>query len=288
MLVVESQKKLQERVKYWRQTGESVAFVPTMGNLHNGHLSLVEIARREAAKIVVSIFVNPLQFSPDGDFESYPRTHDEDIQKLDNLNVDLVFCPEVSTIYPEGMDSATKVTVPGLSDVLCGAFRPGHFTGVSTVVAKLFNMVQPEVAVFGEKDYQQLIVIRKMVKDLQFPVSIIGAETVREDNGLAMSSRNQYLSEQEKVTAGQLFQTLKAVVQQVTTKLQNGSNDSYNFQDIEQDAMQKLASAGFKPDYVQVVDSESLAVGQSESRHLRVLAAAWLGNARLIDNLPIR
>ena len=288
MLVVESQKKLQERLKYWRQTNESVAFVPTMGNLHQGHLRLVEIAKREGTKTVVSLFVNPLQFSPDGDFEKYPRSRDDDIVNLDKLSVDLVFCPDVAEIYPDGMEAMTKVTVPGLSQLLCGAFRPGHFDGVTTVVAKLFNMVRPEYAIFGEKDYQQLQIIRRMVSDLQIPVNIIGAETVRESNGLAMSSRNQYLTDVEKQTAGVLFQTLKNVVQQVGQTQQESENLSNDFHDIEQQAMQQLTNAGFKPEYLQVVDSDTLASGRSDSRHLRVVAAAWLGQARLIDNLPIR
>jgi len=288
MLVVESQKKLRERLNYWRQTRESVAFVPTMGNLHQGHLRLVEIAKQESMKTVVSIFVNPLQFSPDGDFEKYPRTRDDDIVNLDKLAVDLVYCPDVSDIYPDGMEAITKVSVPGLSQLLCGAFRPGHFDGVTTVVSKLFNMVQPEFAIFGEKDYQQLQIIRRMVDDLQFPVKIIGVETVRENSGLAMSSRNQYLSAEEKQMAAGLFQTLKTVVQQVSKTLQDNEGSLNDFHDIEQQAMQQLSGNGFKPEYVQVVDSDTLANGRFDSRHLRVLAAAWLGNARLIDNLPIR
>lgn len=288
MLIVESQKKLQERLKYWRQTGESVAFVPTMGNLHNGHLRLVETAKREATKTIVSIFVNPLQFAPGSDYDDYPRTYDDDIVLLEKLNVDLVFRPDVACIYPAGMEASTKVTVPGLSQILCGAHRPGHFEGVTTVVATLFNMVQPEFAIFGEKDYQQLVIIKKMVSDLQFPVKIIGVETVREDSGLAMSSRNNYLSTDEKKLASVLFQTLKFVVQHVSKQLQDNENASKNFHEIEQQALHKLSDAGFKPEYVQVIDSETLANAQTDSRHLRVLAAAWLGKARLIDNLPIR
>jgi len=288
MLIVESQKKLQERLKYWRQTGESVAFVPTMGNLHNGHLRLVETAKREATKTIVSIFVNPLQFAPGSDYDDYPRTYDDDIVLLEKLNVDLVFRPDVACIYPAGMEASTKVTVPGLSQILCGAHRPGHFEGVTTVVATLFNMVQPEFAIFGEKDYQQLVIIKKMVSDLQFPVKIIGVETVREDSGLAMSSRNNYLSTDEKKLASVLFQTLKFVVQHVSKQLQDNENASKNFHEIEQKALDKLSDAGFKPEYVQVIDSETLANAQTDSRHLRVLAAAWLGKARLIDNLPIR
>ena len=288
MLVVDAQQKLKERIKYWRQIGETIAFVPTMGNLHRGHLRLVEVAQQHASKVIVSIFVNPLQFPPGSDFESYPRTIHEDVDKLTNLNVDMVFCPDVATIYPHGMEVSTKVFVPELSNILCGEFRPGHFEGVATVVAKLFNLVQPDSAIFGEKDYQQLVIIKRMVADLQFAIDIVGVETIREENGLAMSSRNQYLSESERNTAGILYQTLKTVAQQVNS-LSQENGDTYNsFSEIEQEAKQKLTDSGFKPEYVQVRDSDNLSAGHQGSRHLRVLAAAWLGKARLIDNLPIR
>jgi len=288
MLVVETQQKLKERLKFWGQTGETIAFVPTMGNLHRGHLRLVEVAQQEASKVIVSIFVNPLQFPPGSDFDSYPRTIHEDIDELTKLNVDLVFSPAVSVIYPDGMEQSTKVVVPMLSNILCGEFRPGHFEGVATVVAKLFNLVQPDVAIFGEKDYQQLVIIRRMVADLQFPVKIVGVETVREPNGLALSSRNQYLSDSERKSAGVIYQTLKYVVQEVKLKQQDVNDTAGEFDEIEQRAMQKLLDSGLKPEYVQVRDSVTLLPGRRDSRHLRVLAAAWLGKARLIDNLPIR
>ena len=288
MLVIEPLQKLKERIKYWRQTGESIALVPTMGNLHRGHLRLVEIAQQQAKKVIVSIFVKPLQFPPGTDFESYPRTIHDDVDELEKLNVDIVFTPDVTTIYPEGMEKSTKVTVPEISNILCGKFRPGHFEGVSTVVAKFFNMVQPDLAVFGEKDYQQLLIIKRMITDLCFPIDIVSVETVREESGLAMSSRNQYLSESEIQTASMLYQTLKSVVNQVNDRLQDINDRANDFVDIEQQAMSRLGDNGFNPEYVQVCNSNDLSEANSTSQHLRVLAAAWLGKARLIDNLPIR
>jgi pantoate--beta-alanine ligase len=289
MLVIDSVKLLQEHTNIWRRNGDTIAFVPTMGNLHEGHLKLVDAAGEQAGKVVCSIFVNPLQFAPGSDFESYPRTLQQDIEKLKAHRVDLLFCPSDKTIYPDGMAVSTKVTVPGLSDILCGASRPGHFDGVTTVVAKLFNLVQPDVAVFGEKDYQQLLIIKRMVDDLFFPVHIVGVETSRETSGLAMSSRNNYLSDNERQSASALYETLQWVAGQVK---QQGEISAEGVNTLENDAIERLKDAGFKPDYVRICDAETLSSPNESSpiaanhRSLRVLAAAWLGKARLIDNVP--
>ena len=287
MKIITSNDQLKEQVNSWRLADESLAFVPTMGNLHRGHLKLIEIARQNADHVVVSVFVNPMQFNQDSDFANYPRTLEQDIKKLNPLNIDVLYCPDQAGIYPEGMKSATKVIVPELSEVLCGEFRPGHFEGVATVVAKLFNLVQPQVAVFGEKDFQQLLVIRKLVRDLNFPISIIGVETEREESGLALSSRNQYLSDNEKQTASQLYRVLKEVAENVKLRCQNKTESRPDFLDIEQDALSRLAKMGFTPEYVQVRNASDIAVGSTSSDKLRVFAAAWLGQARLIDNVPI-
>ncbi|HEY5602194.1 MAG TPA: pantoate--beta-alanine ligase [Gammaproteobacteria bacterium] len=290
MLSIESPQSLREHLHTWRRQELSIAFVPTMGNLHQGHLQLVEAAKPRAEKVVASIFVNPLQFVPGTDFETYPRTLQQDLEQLQSRHVDLVFCPPVAAIYPEGMNVSAKVVVPGLSDILCGEFRPGHFVGVATVVAKLFNLVQPDVAVFGEKDYQQLLVIRRMVDDLCFPVDIIGVETVREADGLAMSSRNQYLSDAERKTAALLSATLMDLVTKVTKRIGHPDAAPQHFHDVEQQALRELQTQGFRPEYVKVCFADNLAdadIASGSTRELRVLAAAWLGKARLIDNLPV-
>ena len=287
MKIITSNDQLTEQVNSWRLAGESIAFVPTMGNLHQGHLKLVDVARQHADHVVVSIFVNPMQFNQSSDFSNYPRTLEQDVKSLEPYGVHALYCPEQTSIYPEGMENTVKVVVPKLSEVLCGEFRPGHFEGVATVVAKLFNLVQPQVAVFGEKDFQQLLVIRKLVRDLDFPVMIIGVETEREDNGLALSSRNQYLSDSEKQVASQLYKVLTNVAESVKLRCQEKSPSRTDFVDIEQDALQQLTEQGFKPEYVQVRNAGDLAVGNTSSDELRVFAAAWLGQARLIDNLPI-
>lgn len=288
MLVITSAQQLGEQLQAWRRQGQSIALVPTMGNLHAGHLRLVEVAQQQANKLVVSIFVNPLQFVPGTDFEDYPRTLQQDSEKLERLGVDVVFCPDVNTIYPGGMETATKVIVPGLSDVLCGKFRPGHFEGVTTVVTKLFNLVQPDVAIFGEKDYQQLVIIRRMVKDLCFPIRIVGVGTERETNGLAMSSRNQYLSEQELGIAALLHSTLVSMVEQVKEITGKADFIAGDIHLIEQQAMHELESHGFQPEYIKVCYADDLSEVTTERRNMRALGAAWLGKARLIDNLEIK
>lgn len=270
---------LQHQIKHWRAQQQRLAFVPTMGNLHQGHLQLVEQAKSCADKVLVSVFVNPMQFPPGSDYKHYPRTLKEDAKQLESLGVDVLFAPEVTDIYPENLEHTTKVAVPGLSDILCGEFRPGHFVGVTTIVAKLFNLVQPDIAIFGEKDYQQLVIIKKMVEDLGFPVEIHSGATVREADGLAMSSRNQYLTETERKNAPLLYRTLLYAKEQI--------NSGADFATIEADAIQQLTHAGFKPDYVSIRNADTLAAEIATGNSLVILAAAWLGKARLIDNITV-
>ncbi|NOU51632.1 pantoate--beta-alanine ligase [Pseudoalteromonas sp. JBTF-M23] len=273
-------KSLRSQIKAWRSQGLSIAFVPTMGNLHHGHFSLVEKAKTLADKVVVSIFVNPMQFGASEDLDSYPRTLTEDKQGLAELGTDLVFTPSVETIYPNGLAAQSYVDVPEVSLGYCGGSRPGHFKGVATVVTKLFNMVQPDIACFGEKDYQQLQVIKTMVRDLSMPIEIVGVPTKREASGLAMSSRNGYLSAQEKDTAKVLFQTLNATI----SSLQAGNTD---FQQLEEDAKKMLLEHGLKPDYFNVANAETLKPAGPNDKHMVVLAAAFLGKVRLIDNMQV-
>ncbi len=283
MLTVNTIADLRRQVSQWRQAGERVALVPTMGNLHAGHLQLVDVAKQHATRVVVSIFVNPMQFSDasGGDFDSYPRTAEADRDALEKSGAELLFSPSVNEVYPAGFEHVTRVEVPAISDILCGIFRPGHFVGVATVVAKLFNMVQPDVAVFGEKDYQQLLVIRRLTAELCFPVEIIGVPTVREANGLAMSSRNQYLTAEEKQRAAVLYQAL----QDARQRLASGERD---IAAIESAAEKTLEAAGFRPEYFTVRRASDLQLATTDDRNLVVLAAAWLGKARLIDNILLQ
>jgi pantoate--beta-alanine ligase len=276
MRVVNTVFELRETIKAWRLEGESVAFVPTMGNLHVGHLQLVSMAKKKADRVVVSIFVNPTQFGVGEDFETYPRTEREDQQKLEAGNADLLFQPSVADIYMS--DAKTTVTVTGLSDMYCGASRPGHFSGVATIVCKLFNIVQPNIALFGLKDYQQLTVIKTMVRDLNIPVEITGVDTVREPSGLAMSSRNGYLTEDEKRIAPRLYHSLCAARDAILA-----GNQAYA--DIEEQALRFLQQAGFQPDYFSVCRSRDLKKAAAEDVDLVLLAAAKLGKTRLIDNI---
>lgn len=271
---------VREHVRAWRRQGLRVAFVPTMGNLHAGHVSLIEAARQHGERFVASIFVNPMQFGPNEDFAHYPRTPLEDARMLASAGCDLMFSPEVREVYPNGAERATRVEVPGLSRILDGEFRPGHFEGVSTVVAKLFHIVEPDVAVFGEKDYQQLTIIRRMVADLCMPVQIIGAPTVRDADGLAMSSRNQYLTAQERSVAPTIYATLQAAA----GRLAAGDAEIAS---IERSGVQALEHAGFRPDYFAVREAPGLNPPSPGARDLVVLTAARLGKARLIDNLQV-
>jgi pantoate--beta-alanine ligase len=268
--------ELREAIKTWRLNGESVAFVPTMGNLHAGHLQLVRVAKKNADRVVVSIFVNPTQFGAGEDFETYPRTEREDQEKLQTESADLLFQPAVADIYTP--NAKTIVTVTGLSDWYCGASRPGHFNGVATVVCKLFNIVQPNIALFGLKDFQQLTIIKTMVRDLNIPVEITGVDTVREPGGLAMSSRNGYLTDAEKRVAPKLYQALCAARDAILV-----GNQPYA--DIERQALQFLDQAGFQTDYFSVCRSSDLKKAAAEDFDLVLLAAAKLGKTRLIDNI---
>lgn len=280
MLTEHTVAELRQRIKRWRDIHQRVALVPTLGNLHAGHLALVKRAHELAERVVVSIFVNPMQFGPKEDFGAYPRTPEADRLQLAVNGVDLLFAPEVDEVYPGGVDNVSRVEVPALSGILDGASRPGHFTGVATVVTKLFNMVQPDVAIFGEKDYQQLLVIRRMTADLCLPVEIVGHPTVREPDGLAMSSRNQYLTKPERAQAP----LLNYVLRETVLALRAGERD---FAALQQQAMQRLDQEGFRSDYVEIRQADSLmAPGAGDTRFV-VLGAAQLGKARLIDNVTL-
>ena len=279
MDVIRDTDTLRGHLQPLRQSGESLAFVPTMGNLHAGHAALVRHARSVATQVVVSVFVNPLQFGEDEDYTTYPSTLDADRNLLLELGTDVLFLPGVDDIYPGGPAHTATVVVPGLNAILEGEHRPTHFDGVSTVVAKLFGLVQPDVAVFGEKDYQQLLLIRKMVADLCMPIHIDAVETVREADGLAMSSRNSYLTPTERSTATRLYSTL--------AEIQAAAPETSDYATLEQTGVQRLQAAGFTPDYVSIRRARDLAEPTVGDRRLRVLAAAWLGKARLIDNLEI-
>lgn len=268
-----------EVLRNWRGQGQRVALVPTMGNLHRGHLALVEEALRRADRVVAGIFVNPMQFGPAEDFARYPRTLVDDQSKLQGAGVDLLFAPGVGEIYPRGSERQTRVEVPELSDILCGARRPGHFTGVATVVAKLFNIVQPDVALFGEKDYQQLLVIRRMAEDLCFPTEIVGVPTWREADGLAMSSRNWYLTPEQRTRAPFLYRTLRTGAE----RLCGGAS----IDEVERRGLEALRAAGLEADYFEVRRAEDLQRPTAADRDRVILAAAWLGRARLIDNLCV-
>jgi pantoate--beta-alanine ligase len=273
-------RNVQRIVHDWKRQGLSVGFVPTMGNLHAGHLALVERARQRADKVVVSIFVNPMQFGPSEDFDSYPRTLEQDAVALAEAGAHLLFAPSVNEMYPLGGDTQTRVSVPGVSDLLEGESRPGFFTGVATVVNKLFNIVPADLAVFGEKDFQQLHVIRRMVADLNIPMEVVGVPIVREPDGLAMSSRNGYLSTEERQQATGLYRVLCAV----RDRLRSGATD---FAALEAQAADELAAAGFVPDYLSIRQAESLQPAQAGDGSLVILAAARLGSTRLIDNITL-
>ncbi len=274
-------KALRALLKSWRQAGDRIAFVPTMGDLHAGHLSLVKEARNRAERVVVSIFVNPLQFGENEDFDHYPRVPDSDSEKLESEGVDLLFSPTVSELYPSGQQSVTRVVVPVIGDMLCGASRPGHFSGVATVVSKLLNIVQPDSTLFGEKDFQQLLIIRKMAADLCFSSDIIGVPTCREADGLAMSSRNRYLSDTERKLAPALVRELSSVKELIE------SNPSADFSQLTQQAANNLNNMGFVTDYFEIRRATDLAKPGCDDRDLVVVVAAWLGKARLIDNIRV-
>ncbi|NOQ15009.1 MAG: pantoate--beta-alanine ligase [Methyloprofundus sp.] len=270
--------RLRAQVKQWRIAGESIAFVPTMGNLHAGHLQLVSAAKAQADRVIVSIFVNPTQFGESEDFSSYPRTLDADIEKLESLAVDIAFVPINEEIYPTR--AMTEVSISQIADNYCGAARPGHFNGVATVVSKLFNIVQPDYAFFGEKDFQQLAVIRVMVADLNTPVEIISVPTFREADGLAMSSRNGRLTEQQRKQAVKLYQSLSLAKQAVLAK-------QCAYTEIERQFIQLLTAQGFKPDYFSICRRHDLQAATLDDKHIIILLAARLGKTRLIDNIQL-
>ncbi|WP_241646830.1 pantoate--beta-alanine ligase [Rosenbergiella metrosideri] len=270
---------LQQQLRDLRRQGKTIAFVPTMGNLHQGHITLVERAKQLADYVVVSIFVNPMQFDRSDDLARYPRTLEQDQQLLSD-KADLLFAPAANTLYPTGLTEQSFVHVPGLSELLEGASRPGHFRGVSTVVSKLFNIVQPDVACFGEKDFQQLAIIRKMVLDLNYPITIIGVPTVRTEDGLALSSRNGYLTAAERLQAVELSQTMKLMAE----RLQQGEQA---YTAIVDSAVASLTKMGWQPDGIAICDAQTLMPLTAQSREAVILMAAWLGKARLIDNQQV-
>ncbi len=280
MQTVSTIAEVRARVARWREAAERVALVPTMGNLHDGHIALVRQARSHADRVVVSIFVNPLQFGPNEDFSAYPRTPEQDAERLAEAGADLLFLPQEQEIYPHGRQGTTIVEVPGISEILCGASRPGHFRGVATVVTKLFNIVGPDVALFGEKDFQQLLVIRRLVADLNLPLAIRGVPIVREADGLAMSSRNGYLSSAERASAPGLYRAL----QEGAARLLAGEQV---YREVEEAMAHSIVVAGLQPDYVTIRRREDLAEPAMGERDLVILAAARLGRTRLIDNLAV-
>ncbi|HCR3984007.1 TPA: pantoate--beta-alanine ligase [Kluyvera ascorbata] len=280
MLIIETLPLLRQHIRRLRQEGKRVALVPTMGNLHDGHMTLVEEAKTRADVVVVSIFVNPMQFDRPEDLARYPRTLQEDCEKLNKRKVDFVFAPSEKEIYPQGLEGQTYVDVPGLSTMLEGASRPGHFRGVSTIVSKLFNLIQPDIACFGEKDFQQLALIRKMVADLGYDIEIVGVPIIRAKDGLALSSRNGYLTaEQRKIAPG-----LYKVMSRVAEKLKAGERE---LPEIIAIAEQELNEKGFRADDIQIRDADTLLDLTENSKRAVILMAAWLGQARLIDNQSV-
>ena len=277
MLIIETLPLLRQQIRRLRMEGKRVALVPTMGNLHDGHMKLVDEAKARADVVVVSIFVNPMQLDRPEDLARYPRTLQEDCEKLNKRKVDLVFAPSVKEIYPNGTETHTYVDVPGLSTMLEGASRPGHFRGVSTIVSKLFNLVQPDIACFGEKDFQQLALIRKMVADMGFDIEIVGVPIMRAKDGLALSSRNGYLTAEQRKIAPGLYKVLSSIAD----KLQAGERD---LDEIIAIAGQELNEKGFRSDDIQIRDADTLLEISENSKRAVILVAAWLGDARLIDN----
>lgn len=268
---------LREQIKQYKRDGRKIAFVPTMGNLHEGHLTLVRKAREHADVVVVSIFVNPMQFDRSDDLNNYPRTLEDDLSKLSGEGVEIVFTPTPEIIYPEGLDKQTSIEVTGLSNILEGASRPGHFRGVATVVTKLFNIVQPDAACFGEKDFQQLAVIRKMTEDLAMDINIVGVTTVREMDGLAMSSRNGLLTIDERQRAPVLARTMRWI----SSAIRGGRDD---YASVIEDASDQLRAAGLQPDEIFIRDARTLQAVTAETTQAVILMSAFLGQARLIDN----
>ncbi|ENB7380325.1 pantoate--beta-alanine ligase [Salmonella enterica] len=280
MLIIETLPLLRQHIRRLRQEGKRVALVPTMGNLHDGHMKLVDEAKARADVVIVSIFVNPMQFDRPDDLVRYPRTLQEDCEKLNKRKVDYVFAPAVEEIYPQGLEGQTYVDVPGLSTMLEGASRPGHFRGVSTIVSKLFNLIQPDIACFGEKDFQQLALIRKMVADMGYDIEIVGVPIIRAKDGLALSSRNAYLTAEQRKIAPGLYNVMNSIAE----KLIAGDRE---LQEIIAIAEQELNEKGFRADDIQIRDADTLLELTETSKCAVILAAAWLGQARLIDNQSV-
>ncbi|EAX5272498.1 pantoate--beta-alanine ligase [Salmonella enterica subsp. enterica] len=280
MLIIETLPLLRQHIRRLRQEGKRVALVPTMGNLHDGHMKLVDEAKARADVVIVSIFVNPMQFDRPDDLVRYPRTLQEDCEKLNKRKVDYVFAPAVEEIYPQGLEGQTYVDIPGLSTMLEGASRPGHFRGVSTIVSKLFNLIQPDIACFGEKDFQQLALIRKMVADMSYDIEIVGVPIIRAKDGLALSSRNAYLTAEQRKIAPGLYNVMNSIAE----KLIAGNRE---LQEIIAIAEQELNEKGFRADDIQIRDADTLQELTETSKHAVILAAAWLGQARLIDNQSV-
>ena len=272
--------ELRQYVQRWKEHGQSIAFIPTMGNLHAGHMSLIEKGQSLCDRSICSIFVNPMQFGPNEDWDHYPRTLESDIDLLETSGCDLVYLPAASELYPDGLDKISQVQVTDLTENYEGAHRPGHFTGVATVVLKLFNIVKPDVSVFGKKDYQQYRVISKMVEDLNLEVQIIGQETTREASGLATSSRNQYLDQAQTETAAMIYRLL----QQTAQKIGQGERD---FEMLQQSAIDTLDGAGFKTDYFCICNAETLLAATADDRDLVILVTAAMGPTRLLDNIEV-
>lgn len=280
MQVISAIDELRRTIQDWRKADLKIGFVPTMGNLHRGHLALLKEAARHCQRVVASIFVNPLQFDEESDLLAYPRTLKADIAQLESIGVDILFTPTEASLYPYGREALTRVEVAGLGDILEGAARPGHFVGVSTVVTRLFNCVQPDLAVFGEKDFQQLLLVQRLVADLNMPITLVGLATVRETDGLAMSSRNQHLSADERKTAPLLYRELQSIREALLHK-----NSDYAV--LEQAAIERLKREGFAPEYVAIRDADTLLTINNDTKNRVILAAARLGDTRLIDNLRV-
>lgn len=272
---------LREQVQIQKELGQIIGLVPTMGNLHKGHLKLVEKAKQQCDFVICSIFVNPLQFGPNEDLAAYPRTLENDKKLLIDKNCDCLFNPSIEEIYPQGTESQAIVSVPGLTQDYCGKSRPGHFDGVTTVVSRLFNICQPDRAYFGLKDYQQFLVIKRLIQDLHYPIEIIGVETQREENGLAMSSRNNYLTEQQRQLAPFFNQTLRALADKLTS-------GEKGFSALENNAKQELESKGIVPDYIAICNSTTLRPASTSDQELVILGAILLGKSRLIDNILVQ
>ena len=276
--VMNDKSLLRRQIHSWKENKESVAYVPTMGGLHEGHISLVRLALSHADRVVVSIFINPIQFDRREDFKTYPSSLDLDISKLSDIPVDILFAPNIETIYPFGAEDATVISEPSLTKNLCGKYRPGHFDGVASVLIRFFNIIQPDIAVFGQKDYQQLLVVKRLVKDINLPIKILSGPIQREVDGLAMSSRNQFLSDRERLIAPEFYKFLKNIVTQI-------KENNRNFYELEKESLRKLQEKGFKPEYVKVCHADNLQEPNNEDRNLVLIAAVKLGKVRLVDNI---